>query len=667
MKSHFEKDPIFWNVHVKGEVSGKFISGVGNLYFTLKDKRSEVHCIVYKRNRKNILFDIENGMKLLVIADVVVYPPHGKYQLSVKSATEDGLGQLFVRYQQLKKKLEKEGLFDNEHKKELPRFVKRIGVITSEGGSVIHDILKTVKENWPYCNVFLFPAAVQGAKSKGDLVRQIGRADNSNLDVLIVARGGGSLQDLWSYNEEIVARAIFNAKTPVISAIGHEDDTTLADLVADRRASTPTMAASMAVEDKNIIIENINHYNSRLITFVSSKIDDYKKQMEFMLSKSLFADKTYVYKSKWDDFDELRSRFDSSSMELIKSNRVMLNKIVSEYVIRHPCKMQLDVSRSNLNELKTRLIDAMQKTLNDNGVNLDKATNEFKFLSEKYMTSRVHDFEKLNSALMANPYQKHIDASKNTLDMIEDKLIGQINLNIKNNENNLRLLENNFNNYSKDLINSKKAMLNNVSSEYVIRNPCKMQIDNINANLEIFQNSLNDSLKRILTDCRDNLEETTKKFNFESEMLITSKRHDFEIAKSNFSLNLCQNKIDSSRDAMNLAEEKIISQININVENNRNEFVLLKNKFNSNSNELILRNSHKLDSIKNSRIIKNPYLMLDSHRNELDIYKEKLDKINQTLMLKKEQQKQKQKFMLIIVVIVALMIIMLFIMFGGIL
>ena len=259
MESQFKSNPNFRNVYVKGEVSDMFISAYGHLYFNLKDKKSQVPCIVYKWFRRNLQFDIEDGMKLLVIANVVVYAPHGKYQLDVRSATEDGLGQLYVKYQQLKKKLEKEGLFDDKQKKDLPHFVKRIGVITSKGGSVIHDIVKTVNENWPFCQVFLFPAAVQGENSKTELVTQIARADNSDMDVLIVARGGGSIQDLWSYNEESVARAIFNAETPIISAIGHEDNTTLADLVSDKRASTPTMAASLAIEDKKNIMENINH------------------------------------------------------------------------------------------------------------------------------------------------------------------------------------------------------------------------------------------------------------------------------------------------------------------------------------------------------------------------------------------------------------------------
>ena len=338
MKLFFDNEPSFKEVHVKGEVSGPYTSARGHFYFTLKDKSSVVSCIVYQWFRKNIDFEIKDGMKLLVIANVGVYPPHGKYQLDVRLATEDGLGKLYVKLQQLKEKLTKEGLFDKEHKKPLPEYPKRIGVVTSKGGSVIHDILKTVRENWPYCEVILFPSAVQGANAKNELIKQIRKADSFNLDVLIVGRGGGSLEDSWSFNEESVVRTVFECNTPVISAIGHEDDVTLTDLVADIRASTPTMAASFAIKNKEEVLNNINHLNMRLISFMSSKLDEYKKQFGYMLSKPLFVDKTYVYGSKKSDFDGLQNRFYLTSNDMINSRRVMLDKITSEYVIRHPCK-----------------------------------------------------------------------------------------------------------------------------------------------------------------------------------------------------------------------------------------------------------------------------------------------------------------------------------------
>lgn len=471
MESHFKSSPEFRNVYVKGEVSNKFISASNHLYFTLKDKRSQVPCIVYSWFRKNIKFDIEDGMKLLVTANVTVYPPHGKYQLDVRSAVEDGLGQLFVRYQQLKKKLDSEGLFDDEHKKDLPRFPKLIGVITSREGSVIHDILKTVKNNWPYCQVILFPAAVQGANSKSELIAQIIRADSSNMDVLIVARGGGSIEDLWSYNEEEVVRTIFSCGTPVISAVGHESDMTLTDLVADKRASTPTMAAAMAVEDKTSIMESISHYHSRLISFISSKMEEYKKELHYMHAKSLFTDSTYVYKSRRANFDDLQFRFKSVSGDVINSNRVALEKLTSQYVIKHPCKMQLDASRSNLNELQTRLFTSMENILKTNRSNLDKASDNFNFLSKNMVMSKQHEFEMVKSSFSPNLFNKRIDDSRTGLRVIYDRLTDQLNALVNDNQSDLKQARDDFENASQKLILDNSYMLGSIKNHTAIRNP----------------------------------------------------------------------------------------------------------------------------------------------------------------------------------------------------
>ena len=624
MESQFKSNPNFRNVYVKGEVSDMFISAYGHLYFNLKDKKSQVPCIVYKWFRRNLQFDIEDGMKLLVIANVVVYAPHGKYQLDVRSATEDGLGQLYVKYQQLKKKLKKEGLFDDKHKKDLPHFVKRIGVITSKGGSVIHDIVKTVNENWPFCQVFLFPAAVQGENSKSELVTQIAKADNLDMDVLIVARGGGSIQDLWSYNEESVARAIFNAETPIISAIGHEDNTTLADLVADKRASTPTMAASLAIEDKKSLLENINHYNSRLITFVSSKIEDYKKQMQFMLSKPLFADETYVYRSKKRDFDDLCSRFDSSSGELVKSNRVMLDKITTEYVIRHPCKMQLDQSKSNLNELINRLIDAMDFIINTQKVNLDKASNKFKFHSEKLLTSKRNSLEISKSFFKSNPCQDKIDLSKKELVSNKNTAIKEVKLTVKNN----------------------KRELNYVLEKNIFKNP----------NL-IYSNKSRD------------FEYLTDKFISKSNELILTKTHNLDSIKSKSIIkNHLNGYIDSNNENLANLKLKLNKGYQSKKKKKKKDFESILNKKLFENPEMLFKSeTEQLDKIKSSNCLKNPYVLLDGYRAELKIYEEKLDKINQVIMLKKDQEKQKATYRIIIVAIAVLVMILLIIVFGGIL
>ena len=624
MANYFRNNPDFRNVHVKGEVSGTYVSAFGHLYFTLKDKASQIPCIVYNRDRKKIVFDIEDGMKLLVTADVGVYEPHGKYQLQVKSAVEDGLGQLFVKFQQLKRKLAEEGLFEKAHKRDLPRFPKRIGVVTSRGGSVIHDIVKTVMQNWPYCRVILFPASVQGPASKNELAFQIKRADEFDIDVLIVARGGGSLEDLWSFNEETVVRAIFDCETPVISAIGHEDDVTLTDLVADRRASTPTMAAGLAVEDRNGILENINHYNSRLITFASSKIEDYKRQLEFMLSKPLFADETYVYRSKRREFDGLCSRFDSSSKDVLKSNRRMLDKITTEYVIRHPCKMQLDQSRSNLNELTYRLIDAVDLIINAQRVNLDKATDKFRFHSEKLLTSKRNSLEISKSYFKANPCRDKIDLSKKELASNKNMVIKEVNL----------------------TVGSNRREFNYLLEKSIFKNP----------NL-IYSNKSRD------------FEYLTDKFLSKSNELILTETHDLDSIRSRSVIkNHLEEYIDSRNGDLANLKSKLNKAYQSKINESKKDFEIILNKKLFESPETLLESkTERLDKIKSSSYLKNPYGLLDDYRAELKIYGEKLDKINQVIMLKKDQEKQKTTYRRIIVAIAVLVMILLIIVFGGIL
>lgn len=506
MENFFKNEFSFKNVYVKGEVSGTYISARGHLYFTLKDKRSEVPCIVYKGFRKSIGFEIENGMKLLVNANVSVYWPKGKYQLDVRSATDEGIGKLTIAYEQLKRKLKNEGLFDHKHKKALPEYPKRIGVVTSKGGSVIHDIVETVKRDWPYCQVLLFPAAVQGPGSKAELVTQIKNADSYKLDVLIVGRGGGSLEELWSFNEESVVRAIFECKTPVISAIGHEDNTTLSDLVADKRASTPTMAANLAIKNKADVFNNVSHLNTRLMTVIYSKLDKNKKEFENLLKKAVFRDSSNVYSFKQDSFDLLCNRFNVISRELMHYNSHELAKIKSSYSIRHPCKIQVDLSKSKLNELKTRLIDAMNFIINDYRAHLDKTIDEFNFNSNMLITTQKHrlDFIK-KSHLIVNPCKMQLDLAKSKLNSTNERLNESVDETYNSKENMYIDLKNRFKIQSNEMILVKTYELNLIKTSPALKNHLKNHIeknghelDNLNSRLEkSFNRTIKDNQNRI--------------------------------------------------------------------------------------------------------------------------------------------------------------------------
>ena len=253
IKYKIDNDVNLNEVFLKGEISNFKAHTRGHYYFTLKDDGSRINAIMFASSAKKLKFMPSDGMKVLVTGKISVFEANGGYQIYVNDMLEDGIGNLYIAYEQLKKKLEAEGLFDQTIKKKIPRIPKRIGVVTAPTGAAIKDIISTIKRRWPIAEVYLFPALVQGEDAKEDIVKQIHNSINYDIDTLIVGRGGGSIEDLWAFNEEIVARAIYECPVPVISAVGHEIDFTIADFVADLRAPTPTGAAEMAVPDINDI------------------------------------------------------------------------------------------------------------------------------------------------------------------------------------------------------------------------------------------------------------------------------------------------------------------------------------------------------------------------------------------------------------------------------
>ena len=258
IKYKFDHDHHLEEVLLEGEISNFKHNSRGHFYFTLKDENSQISATMFASYASKVKFEPENGMKVFVKGKVTVYEPSGTYQINVTEIKNDGIGDLYLAYEKLKKELAEKGLFNEEHKKNLPRFPKTIGVITSPTGAAIRDIINTISRRYPLCQVILYPAIVQGDDAKDNIVAQIKKANFDNYaDVLIVGRGGGSIEDLWAFNEPIVAYAIYDSKIPVISAVGHEIDFTIADFVADKRAATPTAAAELATPDIRVLKENI--------------------------------------------------------------------------------------------------------------------------------------------------------------------------------------------------------------------------------------------------------------------------------------------------------------------------------------------------------------------------------------------------------------------------
>lgn len=286
IKNMFSQDYLLNAVSVKGEVSNCTYHPSGHIYFKLKDKQSVLFCIMFAGNRaKGLSFPLQEGMQVVVSGNVDAYERDGKYQLYAKSIVEDGLGELYVRFEMLKRELEERGMFAAEYKKPIPKTVKRLGVVTASTGAAIRDIISISKARNPYIEIILYPALVQGADAAPSIVKGIKMLEAIGVDAMIVGRGGGSMEDLWAFNEEMVAQAIFDCEVPIISAVGHETDTTIADFVADVRAETPSAAAQMAVCDMGVLEESIQEFKSTLCRQMMAAVDKERNRTELLKIK----------------------------------------------------------------------------------------------------------------------------------------------------------------------------------------------------------------------------------------------------------------------------------------------------------------------------------------------------------------------------------------------
>ena len=324
-------------VYVRGEISNFKRYSSGHCYFSLKDEGSVIPGVMFYGFASKLKFEPKNGMKVLVRGYVDVYKSRGNYQLYAQRITEDGLGELHIAFEQLKKELESKGYFDDDLKKPIPKFPKKVGVVTAATGAAIRDIVTTIKRRWPLCEIILFPSLVQGNLAANNIVRQIFVADNEfELDTLIVGRGGGSIEDLWAFNERIVAKAILVCKTPVISAVGHEIDWTIADYVADKRAATPTAAAEIAVPDIREISSKVDDFNSRANNVMAKQLNDNLDKFERIKNRPLFKNPYMIHERKVMDLDFIKGRLVSSSREMIHSNQMRLSKVKNSNVFRDP-------------------------------------------------------------------------------------------------------------------------------------------------------------------------------------------------------------------------------------------------------------------------------------------------------------------------------------------
>jgi len=324
-------------VNVKGEISNYKLHSSGHRYFTLKDEGASVACTLWRG--KPLSFNPTDGMKVIVQGKLTVYPPRGQYQIEVSLMSPHGQGDLFMAFEALKKKLGEQGYFEPENKKPIPQFPKNIGVITSPTGAAVQDIFSTLKRRLPMVNVYFRPAIVQGDEAAPDLVRAINEMHKFPVDVIIFGRGGGSLEDLWAFNMENVADAVFHSKIPVVSAVGHETDFTISDFVADVRAATPTAAAELVTPiTRDYILNHVADLNDDLVNIIRSRFDDFRDEIDAYIKSYGFRRFIDKIKTKSQYIDEIQSRMGNNSSRLIKSFQTKLSYMESHYYSLNPLK-----------------------------------------------------------------------------------------------------------------------------------------------------------------------------------------------------------------------------------------------------------------------------------------------------------------------------------------
>ncbi len=339
LKDRFDEDENLNAILVKGEISNFKNHYTGHLYFTLKDENSLIKCIMFKSYAERLAFKPKDGMKVMVFGSVSVFERDGVYQIYTKSMLEDGMGDLHEKFEQLKQQLEKEGLFDESHKKAIPLYPKTIGVLTSQTGAVIRDIINVSTRRNPNVHIRLLPVPVQGPGAAEKIAEKIKQMNEQKLaDVIIVGRGGGSLEDLWPFNEEIVARAIYNSEIPIISAVGHETDFTIADFVADLRAPTPSAAAELAVPDIYELKQKINNYQNRYRIALKKQIEIMRLRYEKCMKSRIFTDPTRNIKDKYIIIDTYIKRLENKIKNIQSDKKSEFLKTVAKLDTLSPLK-----------------------------------------------------------------------------------------------------------------------------------------------------------------------------------------------------------------------------------------------------------------------------------------------------------------------------------------
>lgn len=385
LKYKLEADPNLKRIYLKGEISNFKAHSTGHFYFSIKDENSIIKAIMFSSNARKLNFVPTEGMKVLITGSISVYPASGNYQIYVEDLIEDGVGNLYVAFEKLKEKLSKEGLFDQQYKKQIPKIPSKIGIVTASTGAAIRDIISTIRRRFPLCETYLFPCLVQGENASSDIIEKVKMADNYGCDVLIVGRGGGSFEDMNCFNDETLARTIFACKTPIISAVGHEVDYTIIDFVADLRAPTPTGAAEMAVPNIYDVLNNLNQFKIRSNEAILKKVKYQKLKMEAIKSSYVVKNPMLMYYSKQQGLDMAIEKLNKIILQKIETAKLRLNQFKNNYIIKNP-ELLYQKNRDNLNNL-------IEKLELVNPLNLIKKGYSLVYKDDKII-SKIEDIKK---------------------------------------------------------------------------------------------------------------------------------------------------------------------------------------------------------------------------------------------------------------------------------
>lgn len=402
LKLKFDRDPYLERVYLTGQVSN-FRKRPKHQYFSLKDEKAVIQATMWAGAFKNLGFELEEGMKINVIGRIQLYEPSGAYSIVIEKAEPDGIGALAIQFEQLKKKLTEAGYFDSRHKQALPRFVKKIGVITSPSGAVIRDIITTVSRRFPGVDILLFPTKVQGDGASQEIVENIRLANQrKDLDLLIVGRGGGSIEDLWAFNEENVVEAIFESHLPIISSVGHETDTTLADFVADQRAATPTAAAELATPiTKSDVLVSLQDRQNRLYQASRQLIIRRQERLDKLLSSVIFRQPERLYDGHLQKLDRLSQRLEQLTRERLTQKK-QAEQLVFQRLKSFDLKGQVSYFKEKVRQQERLLLSHMSNHYDNKLARFEKAQDALLSLDTTRIVARGYAIVRQEDTILAS-------------------------------------------------------------------------------------------------------------------------------------------------------------------------------------------------------------------------------------------------------------------------